>query len=229
MSNGRISVITPVYQGERFLTAALESIRAQTRHADEVIVVDDGSTDSSGEISEALAAEWPALRVLSQENAGSAAARNRGIEVSTGDLVTFLDADDVMVPTRLALQEAHLAANPATDVVMGREDLIIEDGVEAPAWVRADDDGRPRPYMMSMMVRRVVLDRIGPFDPSFRLSQDLEWMVRARARGVTVDTLDEVLIQRRMHGGNVVYRTQEIRQAMLRTIRTRLASRESAT
>lgn len=228
MSGARISVITPVYQGERFLRAAIESIRAQTRHADEVIVVDDGSTDSSAEIAGRLAAEWPALRVISQENAGSAAARNRGIDASTGDLITFLDADDVMVPARLELQEAHLAANPAAEAVMGREDLVVEDGVEAPAWVRADDDGRPRPYMMSMMVRREVLDRIGPFDPSFRLSQDLEWMVRARALGVRVDTLDEVLIHRRMHGGNVVYRTQEIRQAMLRTIRTRLASREPA-
>ena len=74
MRGAEISVVTPVFQGERFLAAALESIRAQTRPADEVIVVDDGSTDASAAIAEEVAAGWPALRVLHQANAGSAAA-----------------------------------------------------------------------------------------------------------------------------------------------------------
>lgn len=229
MSEVSISVITPVWQGERFLREALESIRAQTRPADEAIVVDDGSTDESVAIADELAAEWPVLRVLRRENGGSAAARNTGISAATGDLITFLDADDLMVPTRLEQQAAYLAAQPEADVVIGREELLVEEGVSAPAWIRAGDDGRPRPYLMSMMARRAVLERIGAFDPSFRLSQDLEWMVRARAAGVRVDTLDEVLIRRRMHGGNVVYRTEEIRRAMLQTIRTRLAAREETT
>ena len=226
MSAPRISVVTPVYQGERFLADAMESIRAQTRPADEVVVVDDGSTDGSADVAEAIAADWPVLRLIRRENAGSAAARNTGIAATTGDLITFLDADDMMLPERLATQEAHLGAHTDADVVMGREELLLEEGVVAPAWIRTEDDGSARPYLMSMMARREVLERIGPFDPTFRLSQDLEWMVRARAAGVRVDTLDVVLIRRRMHGGNVVYRTQEIREAMLRAIRTRLAARE---
>lgn len=220
-----ITVITPVYQGERFLAETLASIRAQTVPATEVIVVDDGSTDASGAIADDLAAQWPALRVIHRPNGGLPTALNTGIAAATGDLITFIDADDLMVPTRLEQQSRHLAENPGAQVVMGREDLMVEEGVVAPAWIRPEDDGTPRPYMMSMMARRAALDRVGLFDPGFGVSQDLDWMVRARAAGVRVDTLDTVLIRRRMHGENMVYGTDAIKAEMLKTLRARLASR----
>ena len=226
MSSASITVITPVYQGERFLAAALESIRAQSLPASEVIVIDDGSTDASGEIAEAMAADWPALRVVRRANGGLFTALNAGIAAAGGALVTFLDADDLMVPTRLEQQAHHLSAHPECDVVMGREEVMVEEGAAAPAWIRGEDDGTPRPYMMSLMVRRAVLERIGGFDPAFDVSQDLDWMVRARAAGARIDTLDSVLIHRRMHGDNMVYATDAIRRGMLQAMRARLAARE---
>ena len=81
---------------------------------------------------------------------------------------------------------------------------------------------------MSVMARRGALERVGVFDPGFGVSQDLDWMVRARAVGVRVDTLDTVLIRRRMHGDNLVYRTDVIKTEMLKTLRARLARREDA-
>jgi glycosyltransferase involved in cell wall biosynthesis len=222
MSVPRISVVVPVYQGERFLAAALESIRDQSRPADEVVVVDDGSTDAGAAIAEEVAGDWPALRVLRRPHAGLSSALNAGIAATSGDLVTFLDCDDLMVPTRLARQAAHLAAHPGTDLVIGREEVMVEDGAVAPAWIRAERDGTPRPAMMSLMARRAALERVGGFDTALRVSQDLDWMVRARVAGLRMDTLDAVLMRRRMHGDNMVYATADIRQGMLQVLRNRI-------
>lgn len=224
----RISVVVPVYQGERFLDAALVSIRDQTRPADQVVVIDDGSTDGSATIALRMAEDWPALHVLRRANGGLSTALNDGISAASGDLVTFLDADDVMVPTRLEQQARHLRDNPDVDLVYGREEVLVEDGVSAPAWIRPGDDGKPRPYMMSLMVHRAAFERVGEFDPSLAMSQDLDWMVRARATGLRMDVLDTVLIRRRMHGENMVYDTTAVRHGMLRTLRSRLRSREGS-
>jgi glycosyltransferase involved in cell wall biosynthesis len=226
VSDSGISVVVPVYQGERFLAAALESIRRQSLPADEVVVVDDGSTDDSAAIALRMAREWQTLRVLSRPNGGLSSALNDGIAATGGALVTFLDCDDLMVGTRLEQQAVHLRDHPETDLVIGREEVMVEEGAEAPAWIRPEDDGTPRPYMMSLMVRRPALERVGGFDPSLDVSQDLDWMVRARAAGLRMDTLDTVLIRRRMHGDNMVYATDAIRQGMLRALRGRISGRE---
>jgi glycosyltransferase involved in cell wall biosynthesis len=229
VSGARISVVVPVFQGERFLAAALDSIHRQSLPADEVVVVDDGSTDRSAAIAIEMAERWPALRVLRRENGGPSVATNHGIGATTGEFLTFLDADDLMVETRLEQQARHLGDHPGTDLVIGREEVLVEEGAVAPAWIRAADDGTPRPYMMSMMVRRAAFDRVGGFDPSLRASQDLDWMVRARAAGLRMDILDAVLIRRRMHGDNLVYGTAAIRQGMLRALRGRLDRRDEPT
>jgi glycosyltransferase involved in cell wall biosynthesis len=222
MSEPGIAVVVPVYEGERFLAAALESVRAQSRPADEVVVVDDGSTDGGAAVAVRLARDWPALRVVRRAHAGLSATLNAGIAATRGELVTFLDCDDLMVPTRLEQQAAHLAAHPGTDVVIGREEVMVEEGAVAPAWIRAERDGTPRPAMMSLMVRRPALERVGGFDTALRVSQDLDWMVRARVAGLRMDTLDAVLMRRRMHGDNMVYATDDIRQGMLQVLRNRI-------
>lgn len=107
-----ISCIVPVFNGERYLWEALESIFAQTYRPIEVLVVDDGSTDGTG----AVAASYGSrLRYLWQPNAGPAAARNRGLEAARGEFVAFLDADDLWHPEKLARQMARFAARPGLD------------------------------------------------------------------------------------------------------------------
>jgi glycosyltransferase involved in cell wall biosynthesis len=91
-SAGMISVIVPVYNGAKFIAAAIRSVLRQTLPPDEVIIVDDGSTDQSGDIA---AGFEPKLRVLRQMHRGGAAALNAGIAVSRGELLAFLDADDL--------------------------------------------------------------------------------------------------------------------------------------
>lgn len=94
----KISVIIPVYNVEPFLTACLDSVLAQTHRDLEVILINDGSTDASGGICDRYAAEDHRIRVIHQENGGVSKARNRGLELATGELISFIDSDDTLEP-----------------------------------------------------------------------------------------------------------------------------------
>ena len=94
----KISVIIPVYNAEPFLAACLDSVLAQTHQDLEVLMINDGSTDGSGAICDRYAAADGRIRVIHQENGGVSRARNRGLELATGELVSFIDSDDTMEP-----------------------------------------------------------------------------------------------------------------------------------
>jgi glycosyltransferase involved in cell wall biosynthesis len=116
MSEKRISVIIPTYQHARTIAATLDSVFSQTRHADEVIVVNDGSTDGT----EAVLAKYAGrVRVITQENRGGNPARNAGFEASTGDYVLFCDADVIMRPDMLERMADLLDAHPEAGYVYG--------------------------------------------------------------------------------------------------------------
>jgi len=228
-----VSVILPVFNAERFVGEAIESIWAQGYEHVEVIVVDDGSTDGSAAYVAALCREHPRLRLLRlSENRGPAAARNRGLAEARSELITFLDADDLMTPDRLIFQVHHLTSHDEFDVVVGTEVLRLTPGIEPPAWVRLRRTPGPRYLQMSMMVRRKIFDRVGLFDESFRVSSDSEWGYRAEAARVRTARIDRPFLVRRIHGANLTYRTQDMRHAMgrglLKTARTRLARRNPA-
>ena len=103
---GHVSVIIPTYNYGRFIAETIESALGQTLLPHEVIVVDDGSTDETAEV---VASFGERVRYIYQENAGVCAARNRGVAASSGDLIAFLDADDIWEPTKLEKQAAKFA------------------------------------------------------------------------------------------------------------------------
>jgi glycosyltransferase involved in cell wall biosynthesis len=119
-----ISVIIPVYNGAAFLEEAVESIRRQKVPVGEIVVVDDGSTDESVAIASRLGSD---IRILSQANAGPAAARNRGIEMARHDVIAFLDADDLWPDDKLELQLPLLLEDPSVDMVLGLLEYFRED------------------------------------------------------------------------------------------------------
>ncbi|MHC5083841.1 MAG: glycosyltransferase family 2 protein, partial [Planctomycetota bacterium] len=105
----KISVVIPAYNAEATVARAINSVLAQTRPADEIIVVDDGSTDNTAEVVRSFG---EAVIFIQQENAGVSVARNKGIETATGDWIAFLDSDDEFLPDKLKLQCDHLVRNP---------------------------------------------------------------------------------------------------------------------
>jgi glycosyltransferase involved in cell wall biosynthesis len=190
-----VSTIIPVYNGELYLAEALESVLAQTHAVSEIIVVDDGSTDRSGEIARSFG-----VRYLRKTNAGQASALNAGITAAKSDLLAFLDADDRWLPNKLALQLEALALRPELEIVFGHARQFIEHRVGL-----ADDGEKrvlPSRLPSAMLLRRAAWERIGPFSDAWALGAVIEWCARAADSGVPVVMLDAVLYERRIHGKN---------------------------
>ena len=104
-----VSAVIPAYNAGKYVGRAIESVLAQTHKADEIIVVNDGSSDDTAEVVERFGG---AVRFIRQENAGASVARNTGIEAATSEWIAFLDADDEWLPNKLKLQTEHLERNP---------------------------------------------------------------------------------------------------------------------
>src|SRR5690242_16374722 len=121
MADPIVTVIVASHNGERFLEQALESLFAQDFDAYEAIFVDDGSTDRTGEIARSFPVHY-----LSQENQGLPAARNAGLALAQGELIAFLDDDDVLPQTKLRIQATYLCEHPQTGCVLGRQEWIVE-------------------------------------------------------------------------------------------------------
>jgi glycosyltransferase involved in cell wall biosynthesis len=113
MSSGRVSVVIPVRDGAAYLSEAIDSVFAQTHAPDEVVVVDDGSVDATPEV---IARYGSRVTAIAQPRLGNASASNRGVEASSGEFIAFLDADDLWLPEKLALQLEILGRDEDIDV-----------------------------------------------------------------------------------------------------------------
>jgi len=199
MATPLVTVIVASHNGERFLREALESLFAQDFESFEVVFVDDGSTDGTGEI----ANSFP-LRYVHQQNKGLPAARNSGLARAEGELIAFLDDDDVLPPTKLGIQSRYLLDHPEIGCVLGRQEWIVEGGVEPPQLKRDPIYGEPGGIqLVTAMIRRDVLEQVGGFDPSYRYAEDRDLFIRLREHGVELAVLPEVVLHKRLHGANM--------------------------
>lgn len=206
MSKPRVTVVVPAFNAEGTIRRALDSLRAQTCRDFETLVVDDGSSDETAAI---VAAEYPEVRLILQDNAGVAHTRNRGAAEGRGELVSFLDADDEWTPTKLERQLAVLAERPDVDCC----------GTNGWVWVGGrrflfNSPRRPRvinlelkdliwgyhPVLASLMVRRAVFLDIGGYDPTMIFHEDQELIYRLAGTGHRVVELNEPLYIIHRHG-----------------------------
>jgi len=202
MNSSLISCIVPVFNGERYVREALDSIVAQTHCPLEIIVADDGSTDGTAAI---VAVFGERVRYFKQSNEGPAAARNLGISVATGDFVAFLDADDLWHPEKLERQLARFQARPELDycVTHAQNFWIAEMVAEAEKFQRHRISGPLPGYVTgTLMARRVVFDAVGLFNPALAHGDSTDWFLRAAERGALMDILADVLLFRRLHPSN---------------------------
>lgn len=188
-----VSVVIPAYQATAHLDQAIDSVEAQDYPPElvQIVVVDDGSRDATAELAECRAKANPRLQVLRQANAGPAAARNRGIQASDGELIAFLDSDDRWYPDKLRRQVELLQANPALGLVHGGCRFVDAAGQPQAKWSR-----KLRPIAgdalldffcdfcvltSAMVVPRRCLDHVGHFDPALRVGEDNELILRLLA------------------------------------------------
>jgi glycosyltransferase involved in cell wall biosynthesis len=223
VSDSLVTVIVAAYNGERFLSQALESVFSQDYDPFEVVFVDDGSTDGTGEIAQSFP-----VRYLHQENQGLPAARNAALRVARGELVAFADDDDLLPPSKLTVQARFLSEHPETGCVLGRQEWIVEDGVQAPELKRDPIFGELGGIqLVSAMFRRAVLDGLGGFDPTYRYAEDRDLFVRMRERGVEIEVLPDVVLHKRLHGSNMTMNQPES-HPLLRSLKEKLERERKA-
>jgi glycosyltransferase involved in cell wall biosynthesis len=200
--SGLVTCVIPVFNGESYLAEALDSVLTQTYSAIEVIVVDDGSTDGTPGI---LAAFGRKITSLRQANAGPAAARNRGIENARGEYIAFLDADDLWVAAKTETQLRRFTSNPELSICTSQmQNFWGEDLADEATRMKDTDMARPQAGpSQTLLARRDVFDRVGLFDPALHHRDTQDWIVRARAAGVSFDHVDDVLVRRRLHSHNL--------------------------
>ncbi len=222
LARDRIDAIVAVRDGAPYLAAAIESALDQTRPPDRVIVVDDGSSDESAAIAEAFGAP---VTVLRRPAAGAPAALNAGLAESDAELVAFLDADDLWLAGKLALQADLLADRPDVELVFGH---VVEFGDGDCEGLEIRTEPAPGMVKSAAMARRSTLDRIGHFDASYAVVDFPEWRARSQDAGVVEHLLPDVVTRRRVHGANVTLQRRETTHAeYLRMARASLARRRA--
>lgn len=207
----KISVIIPAYNARRFIGEAIESVLRQTVPAHEIIVVDDGSTDGTGEFVQERFRD--VVQVIRQENKGVGAARNTGIRAATGNIFQFLDADDLLLPNKFEVQLDFWHRNPNFDIVYC-DHLYFRDG-EYPSTLpsaRALPQGnlieftvRSAPSAVhSFLVPRRIVEAIGGFEEERNLQtiEDRDFWLRCSLCGYTFGYVPEILVLTRRHGAN---------------------------
>lgn len=205
MSRAFVSAIVTAYQFERFIGAAIASIQAQTRPVDEIVVVDNRSTDATPAILADLARADPRLMLLDVEPKGPAHARNRGLEAARGEIVAMLDGDDCWPRDKTEAQLARLESDPDVAVVTGR--TAFTDAID-PKTLAPPPDARVEAVVHvnigACLYRRSVFDTVGGFDETFRYADDTDLMLRIRDAGLAVAALDRTALYHRRYSGSLM-------------------------
>lgn len=214
--NELVTIIVPVYNTGAYLSPCLESLIAQTHRDLEIILVDDGSTDGSGAICDDFARRDERIKVIHQKNSGVSAARNAGLENASGTYLTFVDADDGLVPHGLETALRYLRENDADMVTYGWKRHFMEDGRTEPC---------AEPFLstrdISNVLGRVLTDysacgggypwnklwrvrgAVPRFDPELYYFEDLEWVVRMLLQTESIVVCPECLYDYRIHSASI--------------------------
>jgi glycosyltransferase involved in cell wall biosynthesis len=219
-----ISVVIPVFNCERYLGEAIESVLAQTYRPAEILVVDDGSTDGSGDVARGYG---PPVRYVFQPNSGAASARNRGSELAEGSFLSFLDSDDLWAEDKLLRQMACLDGDPQLDMVSGYVEHFISPDVreELLGKVRCPELPMSAPGPATMLIRRAAFFKVGLFETGYRLGETISWLAKAMERGLRGSVLPGVMVRRRLHLYNISRVSRDARSDYLRIARKSLERR----
>lgn len=201
----QVSVIIPACNAAETLTETLDSVALQTRQPDEIIVVNDGSTDTTAAIAKAHSLE---PKVISTSNQGAAAALNLGISTATGDVLVFLDADDLWLAEKIELQAALLRNEPETGMVFSCMDTFLCPSMPPEAANRLvfPTGSQPGYLIGTLMARRDIFSRHGLFDPALRTGYFIDWFGQVKGEGAKFRILPQILLKRRVRQGTLSQR-----------------------
>lgn len=217
-----VSVLIPVYNCGDYLAEAIESVLAQMYQPIEIIVVDDGSTDRSADVVKQFST---AITYYYQKNAGIGAARNKGVDLSSGEFLAFLDADDLWTNNKLSLQMKAFESDHSHDIVFGHVHQFISPELpeEFKKRIKCPSELMPGRLPSAMLVRREAFFRVGYF--SLPIGEVLDWNLKASELGLNSTMLSEVVLKRRLHTTNNVILNPDSRVDYVRYLRASLDRR----
>ena len=199
----KLSVVIPVFNGAAHLAEAVASIDGAGVAGCEIIVVDDGSTDTTPAVVGQLPGQ---VRYLRQDRAGPAHARNRGLAHAGGEFVRFLDADDTLAPDSSAHLLGRFTVRPEVDIAIGYcqgyEEQRSPDGGPQVTGVTG---ARLNFGIGTAVYRRAALARLGGFRPDLRFGEDLDLILRAQEEGIEIDVIESVTLYYRIHGSSATH------------------------
>lgn len=222
MMSTAISVVIPTYNYGRFIAEAIESAVGQTFPPTEIVVVDDGSNDDTEAVVRGFGER---VKYIRQENAGVCAARNRGVAESSGDLIAFLDADDIWEPTKLEKQIAKFASDPAIGLVhCGMREFDSDTGKTLKMYLTGGEENIVENLLLwdgpvivgpggTVMVSREAFENVGGFDTRMKVGEDWDFCYRV-ARKFKVGFVPEPLVNYRNHGAAAHKNVEEMERGM---------------
>ena len=223
MDRPLVSVIVAVSNGARYLAQALESVLSQTYRRIELIVVDDGSVDNSDKIAQSR----EEVRYISQYTTGLAVARNTGVNAAQGELIAFIDQDDLWTPNKLDSQVDYLLQNPEIQYVNAWVKLFVEPGSRLRTGYTKDFLGRTHAGRTpgTLVARKSVFDLVGMFSADFSIACDVEWFKRVNDYNIPAFIIPEVLLHKRIHNNNLSSDVKTNRRELLSIIRRTIGQR----
>jgi glycosyltransferase involved in cell wall biosynthesis len=221
-----ISVIIPVFNGDKYLGEAIKSVLSQTDFKLEVIVVDDGSTDDTAKVAKSFNSS---VRYCYQINAGPGAARNQGIALALGDYFAFIDADDLWTEDKMNRQLIAFETDPYLDMAFGHiqqfysPDLTQseKDRINIPA------ETIPGHHAGTMLIKNKSFLRVGFFKEELRIGEFVDWYARAMELNLKSIMLPDVLMKRRIHRTNLGISQRDQRSGYVYALKAALDRRRT--
>jgi glycosyltransferase involved in cell wall biosynthesis len=198
-----ISVIIPAYNVESFIGEAITSVVAQTRPVQEILVVDDGSTDGTVARLSDLAAKDARLRILASDRLGPGGARNVGLEAASRPTIAFLDGDDIWPLDKIARQMERLTAADRPDIVSGLIQRFRALAPRSPTPAGEPGETMAHVNLGACLFRREVFGVVGQFDERLRICEDVDLMLRVREAGLKLVIMREVALYYRIRPGSL--------------------------
>jgi glycosyltransferase involved in cell wall biosynthesis len=232
-----VSVLMPVYNGERYLAQAIESILGQTHRHFEFVIVNDGSTDRTEEILDRYAARDSRIRVFRQDNQGQSAALNRGLELAKHDWVAIIDHDDISLPRRLELQIEAVARSPEVRVLgtcayhINAAGKRLRQFCGGPATVEEFESlqtkgRRVKLFHASVLMHRPTILSLGGYDPAFGPCSDSDLWTRVAEHHVVL-AIPDALVLYRVHRDSMSFRQMSEQRELSAWIDARQVARHA--
>lgn len=198
------TIIIPVYNGERFLKETVQSVLKQHYRPVEIIVVDDGSSDETA----LIAKSHNEIKYIFQNNQGQTAAMNAGLLAANGKYISFLDADDILLPEKLSRHIDYLDEHQGVDIVMSKMKNFKDPSFESGAAISFKIDESENHTFATATIRKTLFEKIGNFNTLYKHAKEMDWLFRAKEAGAHIEIDQSTVLLRRLHDSNMSYNTE---------------------